>query len=144
MWKINFLQLKFWSGSGSTWIRIGLASWIRIRIEIKSRIHIETNEDRQQRRSLWYNNSASPYEPSPYVISLARISTILRGKAKKCSFSLRLNPYVHSRVDFKTFIMGNPMAELILSPCRVLWIWPLFLINNEKGINVDSSISQTI
>ncbi len=38
------LQLNFkLPGSGSAWIRNGLAPWIRIRIEIKSWIRIETS-----------------------------------------------------------------------------------------------------
>jgi hypothetical protein len=34
-------------------------------------------------------------------------------------------PYVHSRVDFNTFTMGNPMPESTLSPSQGLWICPL-------------------
>jgi hypothetical protein len=32
------------------------------------------------------------------------------------------SPYVNSRVDSNTFIMGNPMPELTLSPSQELWI----------------------
>jgi hypothetical protein len=35
------------------------------------------------------------------------------------------SPYVHTRVDSNTFIMGNPMPESTLSPSQGLWIWPL-------------------
>jgi hypothetical protein len=43
------------------------------------------------------------------------------------------SPYVHSRVDSKTFTMSNPharvdlnpMPESTLSPCQGLRIWPL-------------------
>jgi hypothetical protein len=45
----TFCDDKVRPGSGSTWTRIGLAFWIRIRIEVKSwiriRIRIETNAD---------------------------------------------------------------------------------------------------
>ncbi len=46
--------------------------------------------------------------------------------------NLRTSPYVHSRVDSNTFIIGNPMPESALTlyarvdfiPRQVLWIWP--------------------
>ncbi len=34
------------------------------------------------------------------------------------------SPYVHSKVDFNTFTMGNPMPESTISPSQGLWIWP--------------------
>jgi hypothetical protein len=45
----------------------------------------------------------------------------------------KTSPYVHSRVDFSTFTMGNPMPESTLTLCQSRlyppsqghWIWPL-------------------
>jgi hypothetical protein len=53
MKKLNFLDFQKRPGSGSAWIRIGLAPWIWIRIKIKSwiRIGIEISADRQH--CLW-------------------------------------------------------------------------------------------
>jgi hypothetical protein len=35
------------------------------------------------------------------------------------------SPYVHYRLDNKTFTIGNPVSESTLSPSQGLRIWPL-------------------
>ncbi len=89
---------------------------------------------------------------SPYPFSIIRL-TIENGKITTPPISMRLafsgvalwgriqkkhgvwdpmpefeltitSPNVHSRVDFNTFTMGNPMPESALSLSQGLWIWP--------------------
>jgi hypothetical protein len=65
------------------------------------------------------------------LYQLATISLKLCHPVNKQPISVNLpeltitSPYFHSRVDFNTFTMGNPMPESTLTASQGLWIWPL-------------------
>ncbi len=94
-------------GSGSAWIRIGLAPWIRIRIEIKDqiRIHIENNADpRHCLKSL------------KCIFFACMENTFLRNVGV---FNRNLIRHFQSLSKNLTQLFSNMLNRLILEVCRI-------------------------
>ncbi len=102
----TFCESQFWSGSGSAWIRIGLASWIRIRIrisiEVKSWIPIRNGF---RSTTLLANNMRKTQR---YILTELR----LRYLTKHPRMKLEKYPYISLDFFFSRLIWKHWMNRI--------------------------------
>jgi hypothetical protein len=142
--KSAFHDCKVWPGSGSrsTWIRIGLAPWIhiRIRIEVKNwiriRVRIETNADPQRWHGivslLWILTSADILAKGEMIVDFFKIinlwiqsrGRLLKDRCPMCTslWVQRPNSWTKSRQTSQEFSSLLFTAASTALPLRFLFL----------------------
>ena len=88
-----------------------MRSWTKVKMQIPMQILILGNNQLKVNYSTFKRTGAiSPAEPRGRI----QRKTWCMGPYDGADYIT--SPYVHSRVDSKTFTMGNPMPESTLSP----------------------------